>query len=129
MTENRKRHSKRIAAIPATGLFLWSASALPTAAQNSDAEMLGAAMGGLIGLLILVVIGAIVGWLASLIVKGTGSGFFMDVLIGIGGSILAGRVLPMIGLPLGGWVGSFIAAVIGAVILILVVRLIRKAAG
>ncbi|MWD26251.1 GlsB/YeaQ/YmgE family stress response membrane protein [Aquicoccus sp. SCR17] len=81
----------------------------------------------MIGLLLLIVIGAVVGWLASLIVKGSGSGFWMDVLIGIGGSLLAGYVLPLLGIPLGGWVGSFIAALIGAVILILVGRLIRKA--
>lgn len=128
MSKKRTTRIGMTGRLTGAGLFFVMSAAVPAAAQNADAEMLGAAMGGVIGILILIVIGAIVGWLASLIVKGSGSGFFMDVLIGIGGSILAGRVLPLIGVSLGGWVGSFIAAIIGAVILILIVRLIRKAA-
>ena len=74
-----------------------------------------------------VVVGAVVGWVASLIVKGAGSGLLTDILVGIGGSILASFLLPAIGIQLGGGViGSFIAAVIGAVILLLIIKLIRK---
>ena len=109
-------------------ILAWLALTGPAMAQDETAELVGTAVGGFIGILILIVIGAIVGWLASLIVKGSGSGFWGDVLIGIGGSILAGRVLPAVGVPLGGAIGSFLAAVVGAVILILIVRLIRKAA-
>jgi uncharacterized membrane protein YeaQ/YmgE (transglycosylase-associated protein family) len=105
------------------GLHLLAA---PARAQDEAAEAVGAAMGGIIGLALLIVIGAVVGWLASLIVKGGGSGFWVNVAIGIGGAILAGYVLPLLGVPLGGMVGSFLAALIGAVILILIVRLIRK---
>ncbi len=111
-------------------LFFYSLSlsvASPAFAQDDAAQAIGTIMGGLIGLLILIVFGAIVGWLASLIVKGGGSGFWGDVLIGMGGSILAGWVLPLLGVQLGGMVGSFIAALIGAVALILIVRMIRKA--
>ena len=97
-------------------------------AQNGAEEVVGTAVGGVIGLVILIIIGAIVGWLASLIVKGSGSGFWGDVLFGIGGALLAGYVLPLLGISLGGAVGSFIAALIGAVVLILIVRLIRKTA-
>ncbi|WP_245626781.1 GlsB/YeaQ/YmgE family stress response membrane protein [Aestuariivita boseongensis] len=100
----------------------------PAWAQDETAQLVGAAIGGVIGLLILIIIGAIVGWLASLIVKGSGSGLWMDILIGIGGSILAGRVLPLMGVSLGSAIGGFLAAIVGAVILILIVRLIRKAA-
>ncbi|MEE4119544.1 MAG: GlsB/YeaQ/YmgE family stress response membrane protein [Paracoccaceae bacterium] len=114
----------RTATALAYGLLL----AAPARAQEEAAEAVGTAVGGIIGLLILIVIGAVVGWLASLIVKGGGSGFWMNVLIGIGGSLLAGYVLPLLGVPLGGMVGSFLAALIGAVILILITRLIRKAA-
>ncbi|WP_135506432.1 GlsB/YeaQ/YmgE family stress response membrane protein [Roseovarius aestuariivivens] len=100
----------------------------PALAQDQAAEIVGGAVGGLIGLILVIIVGAVVGWLASLIVKGGGSGFWGDVLIGIGGSILAGYVLPAVGISLGGTVGSFLAALIGAVLLILIVRLIRKAA-
>lgn len=103
-------------------------AATPAFAQDETSEAVGSAVGGIIGLLIVIVVGAVVGWLASLIVKGSGSGFWGDVLFGIGGSLLAGYVLPLLGISLGGVVGSLIAAVIGAVILILIVRLIRKSA-
>lgn len=122
MTMRRKLFTSALIGLP-----LLSVS-LPAFAQDETAELVGGAVGGLIGLLLVIIIGAIVGWLASLIVKGSGSGFWADVLIGIGGSILAGYVLPAIGISLGGVVGSFIAAVIGAVLLILIVRMIRKAA-
>ncbi len=100
--------------------------ATPTLAQDEGAQAVGAALGGIIGLIIIIITGALVGWLASLIVKGSGSGFWADVLIGIGGSIIAGYLLPLLGVSLGGAAGSLIAAVIGAVILILIVRAVRK---
>jgi uncharacterized membrane protein YeaQ/YmgE (transglycosylase-associated protein family) len=85
-------------------------------------------MGGLIGLLIVVVVGALVGWVASLIVKGTGSGLLMDIVIGIAGAFLAGWLLPTIGVALpGGALGGFVAAVVGAVILLVLIKLIRRA--
>jgi uncharacterized membrane protein YeaQ/YmgE (transglycosylase-associated protein family) len=55
-------------------------------------------VGSVIGVLIVLVIGAVVGCVASLIVKGTGSG----PLFGIAGAFLAGWLLPAIGLPLPG---------------------------
>ena len=77
---------------------------------------------------LLVVVGAVIGWLASLIVKGTGSGILVDILVGIGGSIVASVLFPAIGIPLGsGAVGAFLAALIGAVILLLIIKLIRRA--
>ncbi|MEW9919527.1 GlsB/YeaQ/YmgE family stress response membrane protein [Marimonas sp. MJW-29] len=82
----------------------------------------GTIMGGLAGLVIIVVIGAIVGWVASLVVKGRGSGLFPDVAIGIGGALVAGYLFPIIGLPIHGILGAFL----GAVILLLVVKLIRR---
>ncbi|EPX85326.1 GlsB/YeaQ/YmgE family stress response membrane protein [Salipiger mucosus] len=104
-------------------------AATPVLAQEAGGgEVAGAVLGGVIGLLLTIVIGAVVGWLASLIVTGSGSGFWGDVLFGIGGSILAGYVLPLLGISFGGALGSFIAALVGAIALILIVRMIRKAA-
>ncbi|MCB1421031.1 MAG: GlsB/YeaQ/YmgE family stress response membrane protein [Nitratireductor sp.] len=86
-------------------------------------------MGILIAVLIMVVMGGIIGWLAGLIVKGSGYGLLGDVIIGIVGANIAGFLLPALGISLGGsMVGSIIASVIGAVILLLVIRLIRRAA-
>ena len=102
-------------------------AASPALAQENAAEAVGAGIGLIIGLVIMIVVGAVVGWLASLIVKGGGSGFWTDVLIGIGGSILAGFLLPVLGLNFGsGIVGAFVPAIIGAVILLLIVRVVRR---
>lgn len=81
------------------------------------------------GLLITIVIGAIVGWLAGVIVKGGGSGLVMNVVIGILGALIGGWLLPMIGISWGGVWGAFFMALIGAIILILIVRLLRPGPG
>lgn len=109
---------------------LASAALLPTGllAQDTTAELVGGGIGLAIGLVIVVVIGAIVGWLASLIVRGSGGGFWSDVLVGIGGALIARFLFPALGLSLGsGIVGAILPALIGAVILLLVLKLIRRA--
>ena len=99
----------------------------PALAQASP-EALGAGLGLVAGLLIAIVVGAVIGWVASLIVKGSGSGLLVDILVGIGGSIMASYLFPTIGIPLGkGAVGAFLAALIGAVVLLLIIKLIRRA--
>ncbi|SNT41107.1 GlsB/YeaQ/YmgE family stress response membrane protein [Tropicimonas sediminicola] len=100
----------------------------PALAQEEAAEAIGTGVGLVIGLLIAIVIGAIVGWLAGLIVKGGGSGFWTNVLVGIGGSILANVLLPLLGISFGSILGTFFAAVVGAVILLLLVRMVRRGA-
>ncbi|MCA0939371.1 GlsB/YeaQ/YmgE family stress response membrane protein [Salipiger pacificus] len=117
-------------------LHILAAAALaapPAWAQETTGTATGDAMasGGnaLVGLLITLIIGAIVGWLASVIMKGGGSGIVMDIILGIGGALVAGWLFPMIGVSFGaGLIPSIIAAVIGAIILILIVRLLRGAA-
>jgi len=99
----------------------------PALAQNTAAEAVGAGVGLLIGLVIMIVVGAAVGWLAGLIVGGSGFGFWGDVLIGIGGSILAGFIFPLVGYEVGtSNLASIIPAVIGAAILLLIIRAIRR---
>lgn len=110
--------------LAASGILM--AVALPVQAQQETAEAVGAGIGLLLGLVIAIVIGAIVGWLAGLIVKGGGSGFWGNVLIGIGGSILASVVLPLFGISFGSAAGSLIAALVGAVILLLIVGAVRR---
>ncbi|WP_433990144.1 hypothetical protein SuNHUV7_14550 (plasmid) [Pseudoseohaeicola sp. NH-UV-7] len=73
----------------------------PALAQEGAAEAVGTGLGLVIGLLIMIVVGAVVGWLAGLIVKGSGLGFWGDVVVGIGGSILAGFLFPMLGITIG----------------------------
>ncbi|MEM7398154.1 MAG: GlsB/YeaQ/YmgE family stress response membrane protein [Pseudomonadota bacterium] len=80
-------------------------------------------------LIIILVVGAVAGWLAGLLVQGTGFGLLGDIVVGILGALVTGFLLPQIGIVLafgGGILGSIIAAFIGAVILLVVVKLIRK---
>jgi uncharacterized membrane protein YeaQ/YmgE (transglycosylase-associated protein family) len=78
-------------------------------------------------LLIILLIGAIAGWLAGQIVQGTGFGLIGDIVIGIVGAFIASWLFPQLGIHLGaGIVGAIIAATIGAIVLLIVVRLIRR---
>jgi uncharacterized membrane protein YeaQ/YmgE (transglycosylase-associated protein family) len=80
-------------------------------------------------LIIWLVIGAVAGWLAGLLVKGYGFGLIGNIVVGIAGAIIAGWLLPYIGFVLmGGILAEIINAVIGAVILLLVIGLVRRAA-
>ncbi|MDO9637209.1 MAG: GlsB/YeaQ/YmgE family stress response membrane protein [Pseudotabrizicola sp.] len=79
-------------------------------------------------LLIILLIGAIAGWLAGLIVKGYGFGLLGNIVVGIVGALVASFLFPAVGLRLGsGIVGSIIAATLGAVILLFLIRLIKRA--
>ena len=78
-------------------------------------------------LLIWLVIGAVAGWLAGQIMKGGGFGLVGDIIVGILGAVVAGALFPRLGIGLGGDVlGSIIAATIGACVLLLVVRLVKR---
>lgn len=79
-------------------------------------------------LLIFLLIGAIAGWLAGVIVKGFGFGLVGNIIVGILGAVIAGYLFPALGVSLGaGILASILHATIGAVVLLLVVRLIRRA--
>ncbi len=81
------------------------------------------------GLIIFVIVGAIAGWLAGQIMKGGGFGLIGDIVVGIIGAFIAGFLLPAIGIPMigGTIIGAIIYATIGAVILLFVIRLIKRA--
>jgi uncharacterized membrane protein YeaQ/YmgE (transglycosylase-associated protein family) len=79
-------------------------------------------------ILIILIVGAVAGWLAGLIVRGAGFGLIGDIIIGIIGAFIAGWLFPRLGLHImSGMIGAIVHATIGAVILLLVVRLIRRA--
>jgi uncharacterized membrane protein YeaQ/YmgE (transglycosylase-associated protein family) len=79
-------------------------------------------------ILIWIIVGAIAGWLAGLVVRGAGFGLLGDIVVGIIGAFIAGWLFPRIGIHLGaGFVAAVIDAFIGAVILLLVLRLVRRA--
>jgi uncharacterized membrane protein YeaQ/YmgE (transglycosylase-associated protein family) len=81
-------------------------------------------------LLIILVVGLIAGWLAGQIVQGTGFGIVGDLLIGIAGALVGSWLLPQVGLHLGsGIFSAIINATIGALLLLLVIRLVRGGGG
>jgi uncharacterized membrane protein YeaQ/YmgE (transglycosylase-associated protein family) len=78
------------------------------------------------GLLVILLVGVIAGWLAGQIVQGTGFGLIADLGIGIVGALIGSWLLPRLGIHLGGGiVAAIISATIGAVLLIIVLRLVR----
>ncbi|MEO9877074.1 MAG: GlsB/YeaQ/YmgE family stress response membrane protein [Anderseniella sp.] len=83
---------------------------------------------GIESLLVLLLIGAVAGWLAGLIMKGYGFGLIGNIVVGIVGAFVAGLVFPAIGVSLGsGIIASIIHATIGAVILLFLIGLIKRA--
>ena len=83
---------------------------------------------GIESLLIFLVIGAVAGWLAGQIVSGYGFGVIGNIIVGIVGAFLAGLIFPRIGFMVGGGVlASIIHATIGAIVLLLLLRLVRRA--
>jgi len=78
--------------------------------------------------LIFLLIGAIAGWLAGIVMKGGGYGLFVDIIIGIIGSVIGGWIFGLMGISAGGgMIGSIVVATIGAILLLFVVRLFKKA--
>lgn len=80
----------------------------------------------LIALILFLIIGAIAGWLAGLVVKGRGFGLLGDIVVGIVGAIIGGYLLAIIGFVAWGLIGSLITAFIGAVVLLFIIKLIKK---
>ena len=83
----------------------------------------------LTALIITLVVGGIAGWLASLLVQGTGFGLVGDIVVGILGALIAYWLFPILGITLtlgGGVLGAIIMAFIGAVILLVVVKVIKQ---
>jgi uncharacterized membrane protein YeaQ/YmgE (transglycosylase-associated protein family) len=72
-------------------------------------------------------IGLAAGWLAGQIMKGSGYGILGDIVIGIVGAMIGGHVLGWLGIVTYGLIGSLISALVGALILIFVIRLVKRA--
>ena len=79
------------------------------------------------GIIVILVVGLIAGWLAGKIVEGTGFGLIGDLAIGIVGAFIASWLLPRLGIGLGvGLIRAIINSTIGAIILLVVVRLVKR---
>ena len=78
------------------------------------------------GILVILFVGLVAGWLAGKIVRGTGFGIIGDILIGIAGALVASYLFPKLGIHLGtGLLSKILYSAIGAVLLLVIVRLVR----
>jgi uncharacterized membrane protein YeaQ/YmgE (transglycosylase-associated protein family) len=78
-------------------------------------------------IIVWLIVGAIAGWLAGMVVKGGGFGLIGDIVVGIIGAVIAGFLLPYFHIEIGtGIVGAIIDAFIGAVILLVIIKLIKR---
>ncbi|MGY8636536.1 GlsB/YeaQ/YmgE family stress response membrane protein [Bradyrhizobium sp. 14AA] len=78
------------------------------------------------GLLVILFVGLVAGWLAGKVVRGTGFGIIGDIVVGVAGALVASFLFPKLGIRIGtGLVSEIVYSAIGAVILLLVVRLVR----
>jgi uncharacterized membrane protein YeaQ/YmgE (transglycosylase-associated protein family) len=80
-------------------------------------------------IIVWLIVGAVAGWLAGLVVRGFGFGLIGNIIVGIVGAIIAGWLLPKIGVgaivrqPI---IDAIIHALIGAVVLLVIIGLIRR---
>ncbi|QND62554.1 GlsB/YeaQ/YmgE family stress response membrane protein [Mesorhizobium loti] len=83
---------------------------------------------GVESLLVFIIIGAIAGWLAGLVVSGFGFGLIGNIIVGIVGAFIAGWLFPRLGFSIGGGIlASIIHATIGAIILLVLVKVLKRA--
>jgi uncharacterized membrane protein YeaQ/YmgE (transglycosylase-associated protein family) len=80
------------------------------------------------GFITWIVVGLIAGWLAGQVMKGGGYGVLVDIILGILGGVLGGWVFGLLGIwPGGGILGAIIVSFVGAVILVAISRLLKRA--
>ncbi len=83
---------------------------------------------GIESLVVFIIVGAIAGWLAGLIVKGFGFGLIGNIVVGIVGALIAGWLFPTLGFAIGGGIlAAIIHSTIGAVILLVLIKLVKQA--
>jgi uncharacterized membrane protein YeaQ/YmgE (transglycosylase-associated protein family) len=73
-----------------------------------------------------IIVGLIAGWAAGKIMKGGGYGVAADIILGIVGAVVGGWLLGALGIYAGGLIGTIVVAIIGAIFLIWLTRLIKK---
>jgi len=77
-------------------------------------------------LIILLVVGAIAGWLAGMLMKKRGFGLPINIIVGVIGAVIGRYAFDILNISIRGIVGSLVSATVGAVLLLFVVGLIKK---
>jgi uncharacterized membrane protein YeaQ/YmgE (transglycosylase-associated protein family) len=79
-------------------------------------------------ILYIILVGLVAGWATGKIMKGSGYGVLTDILLGIAGAIIGSRLLGLLGIySSGGIVPTILIAIVGAVFLVALVRMLRRA--
>lgn len=74
------------------------------------------------------VVGLVAGWLAGVLVKGGGFGLIGDLVVGVIGAFFGGFLFNTFGVSIGGGLlGSIVVATVGAIVLLVIVRVIKHA--
>ncbi len=77
-------------------------------------------------LLVIIVVGIVAGWLAGQVMAGGGFGLIGDLVVGLIGAFIGDWLMPQLGIHLGvGIVALIVNAFIGAVVLLLLLRLVN----
>jgi uncharacterized membrane protein YeaQ/YmgE (transglycosylase-associated protein family) len=72
-----------------------------------------------------IIVGMIAGWATGKIMKGSGYGFIVDTVLGIIGAVVGGYIAGALGIsPTGGMIYTILIAIVGAVIVVFLFRLI-----
>ena len=78
-------------------------------------------------IVVILIIGAIAGWLGSTIYKGSGLGIIGNIIVGIAGSFVGYWLLGKLGVSLGGgWIGAILTGAVGAIVILFLLNLIFK---
>lgn len=78
-------------------------------------------------LLWFIIIGIVAGWLAGQIMGGGGYGLLGDLILGVIGALVGGYLFGLLGIAAGGLIGALITATVGAIVLIALLRLVKRA--
>lgn len=82
------------------------------------------------GLLVVLIVGIVAGWLAGKVVRGGSFGLIGDLIVGVLGALIGDWLLPRLNIHLGvGMVALIVNATIGAVLLLVVLRLLSGSRG
>ncbi|MDR2912990.1 MAG: GlsB/YeaQ/YmgE family stress response membrane protein [Alistipes sp.] len=73
-----------------------------------------------------ILIGLVAGWLGGLIVRGSGAGFWINLLVGVVGAVLGGWIMSMLGASGDTLLWQLVVSVVGAVALLLIVGLFNR---
>ena len=80
-----------------------------------------------LGWLWFIIIGILAGFIAGKLMRGGGFGILVNLIVGIIGAVLGGKIFDLLEISAGGIIGSLVTATVGAIVLLWIVSLFRRA--